>query len=124
VTTVGTLTYRRRYYECERCRTHCLPVDQAWGVESGSLSPAAKAVGVDLSSALPFREARLWLERLGGISVSLATLWRATQAAGAEAVAAWQTHQQATATRQGAAQWLFRRRGPACRDGGRSVSMG
>src|SRR6185312_8998051 len=26
VTTVGTVTYRRRYYECEICRAHCFPV--------------------------------------------------------------------------------------------------
>lgn len=106
VTTVGEVTYRRRYYECEQCRAHCFPVDRAWAVESGCLSPLARTLGVDLASALPFREARWWLERLGQIPVSLSTLWRVTQHAGAERVAAWEREQQQRQSRKGAAAFL------------------
>jgi hypothetical protein len=70
-----------------------------------------KAVGVDLSSALPFREAHWWLERLGGISISLSTLWRVTQGAGAVRVAAGEARQQATCDRKGAAAFLIALRG-------------
>ena len=110
-TTVGEVSYRRRYYECERCQAHCLPVDEAWGVERGLLSPAAKILGVDLCSALPFGEARWWLERLGGISVSRSTLWRVTQAAGAARVAAWEAEQQKRESRKGAAAFVRALRG-------------
>jgi hypothetical protein len=108
VTTVGVATYRRRYYECERCHAHDLPVDRAWGVESGSLSPGAKALGVDLACALPFREAREWLARMGRVEIGLSTLWRVTQQAGAERVATRQAEQEGRKTRKGAAAFLLR----------------
>ena len=111
VTTVGALSYRRRYYECEGCRAPRLPVDEAWGVESGCLSPAAKAVGVDLASALPFREAHWWLERLEGIGISLSTLWRGIQSAGAVRVAEREARLQVSHSRRGAAALLQRLRG-------------
>jgi hypothetical protein len=112
VTTVGEVTYRRRYYECETCKAHCQPVDTAWGVTGGCLSTRAKALAVDLASALPFREAQRWLGELGRVRISLSTLWRATQAAGAERVAAWTDHQRAMQSRKGAAAFMRRLRGP------------
>jgi hypothetical protein len=84
-------------------------VDTAWGVESGGLSPSVKKLGVDLSCALPFREAREWLARLGKIDISLSTLWRVTQQAGAERVAAWVVEQDERQSQKGAAAFLKRR---------------
>lgn len=106
VTTVGEVTYRRRYYECEQCRAHRLPVDEAWAVEPGCLSPRAKAWGSDLATALPFREARLWLEQLGGVPISLSTLWRVTQQAGAALVAVERARLEETEHRAGSARFL------------------
>ena len=111
VTTVGTVTFRRRYYTCDTCQAHRLPVDEAWGVESGCLSPELKAVGVDLASALPFREARWWLNRLGGLRISLSTLWRATQEAGAELVTAQAIELEKQKEIKGAAAFLSLLRG-------------
>jgi hypothetical protein len=66
---------------------------------------------VDLSSALPFREAREWLARLGRIEVSLSTLGRITQQAGAQRVAAEKAEQEERRSRKGAAAFLRRWRG-------------
>jgi hypothetical protein len=112
VTTVGTVKYDRRYYECEACRAHSHPLDPVWGVTSQCLSARAKSMAVDLASALPYREAGVWLERLGRMSVSLATVWRVTQEAGAERVAQWTAHQKAMKSRTGAAGFLARLREP------------
>jgi hypothetical protein len=117
VTTLGTVRFSRRYYECESCGAHGHPVDPAWGVTRDSLSARAKTVVVDLASALPFREARVWLERLGRMSISLATVWRVTQEAGAERVAEWTAHQKTMRSPKGAAAFLARLREPG--EGGR-----
>jgi hypothetical protein len=111
VTLLGTVTFSRRYYECEVCRAHCHPVDPVWGVTSQCLSARAKAMVVDLASAVPYREAWVWLGRLGRVSISLPTVWRVTQEAGAERVAQWEAHQKAMNNRKGAAAFLARLRG-------------
>lgn len=112
VTTVGEVTYSRRYYECSQCQAHRIPVDDAWGVESGCLSPRAKSEASDLATALPYREAHYWLERLGGIGVSLSTLWRVTQRAGAALVAAERARLKESESRSGAAKFLLAMRHP------------
>ena len=106
VTTVGEVTVHRRYYSCDRCTAHPIPVDQAWGIERGCLSPTAKAEVVDLATALPYREAQQNLDRTGRLRVSLSTIWRAAQQAGAAVVKARQRELEEGRTRSGAAKFL------------------
>lgn len=112
LTSVGEVTYRRRYYECESCHAHRLPVDEAWGVESGCLSPKAKTLGSELATALPYREAREWLSRLGRIDLSVSTLWRTTQQAGEALVCAERERLKESESRSGAATFLAAMRAP------------
>jgi hypothetical protein len=111
VTIVCLFTYRRRYYECTKCGYRCHPLDNVWEIESGSLSPEAKQVGVEMASALTFREAYWWWERMIGLASSVTTLWRATQEAGEKEVAAWEAAKQESQSRSGAAKLLERLRG-------------
>lgn len=106
VTTVGEVKYHRRYYECTGCGAHRTPVDEAWEIKAGCLSPLAKQESVDLSSALPYREAGYWLERLGGVGVSVMTVWRAAQEAGEKLVEAERARRAESQSREGARSFL------------------
>jgi len=108
LTIVGKVKYWRRYYVCKACGARSFPLDKAWGIESGCLSPQAKAEAVDLATALPHREACHWLERLGGICVSVTTVWRVTQQAGEALVAAEAARAAESRERKGAAAFLAR----------------
>ena len=81
-TRVGVVTVCRKYYKCTGCNGRCFGLDQVWGIESGCMSPGAKALAVDLATTMPFREAQVWLERMGRVGVSVSTVWRAMQRAG------------------------------------------
>jgi hypothetical protein len=84
---LGDVCLRRPYYHCAACRQGCAPLDVAWGLGSGALSPeltrvacrdgieGAFAVGADL----------LW-EHLG-IRVDVEAVRRATETVGAVAEA-------------------------------------
>jgi hypothetical protein len=63
---VGDLRLRRPYYHCGACRRGLAPLDEAWGLGSGTLTPALARVACRAGLEVPFVQAAdlLW-EHLG-----------------------------------------------------------
>lgn len=111
VTTVAVVTLQRAYYQCRGCGATCLPLDRAWGLEArGCLSPRAHQQLSEMSAAMPYAEAHHWWLEWGRPSISLATVWRTTQKAGAKLVAQFEAQQKASQTREGSQDYLMKMR--------------
>jgi hypothetical protein len=63
---VGELTVRRPYYHCAACQVGMAPLDEAWGLGSGSLTPELARVACRAGIEAPFAQAaELVFEHLG-----------------------------------------------------------
>lgn len=111
-TRVGPVRLKRGYYKCRDCGRCWHPLDEVWKVLPGCLSPGGRRAAVELATGTTFREAQLLLQQGAGILVSLSTVWRATQRAGAERVQALLDGLAETSDRTGAAAFLRSMRGP------------
>src|SRR5688500_6653813 len=83
LTLLGDVRFARHYYYCGHCGQGVSPLDEALGLSSGDLSPAAEEVvslaGVQASFA---EAAAKTLRRLAGLRLSESTAQRTTEAAG------------------------------------------
>lgn len=83
---LGTVTLRRAYYHCRRCRSGTAPYDVNVGMGTEAMSPSlAKAVAL-LGVDRPFRQAHRLLYELAGQRVSAETIRRLTTRIGTRSV--------------------------------------
>lgn len=79
---VGDLRVRRPYYACAACRTGSAPLDVAWGVGSGSLTPALARVACRDGLEVPFAQASDLLGAHLGVHVTPEVVRQVTEAVG------------------------------------------
>lgn len=85
LTLTGPVEVDRAYYHCPRCHTGRCPADDALGLGADALSPGLRPL-VALAGTLASFEAAAddLLGRFANLRVSARTVWRATEAAGAD----------------------------------------
>ena len=111
-TRVGPVKLKRAYYKCRECGRCWHPLDDAWQLLSGCLSPGAWRAAVEFATVTTFREGQALMERWTGVGVSVSTVWRAAQRAGERLVQAQMNRLQETSDRKGAAAFLRAMREP------------
>ena len=111
-TRVGQVNLKRGYYKCVECGRCWHPLDEAWKLLSGCLSPGAWSAAVEFATVTTFREGQILMERWTGVRVSVSTVWRAAQRAGERLVQAQMNRLQETSDRKGAAAFLRAMREP------------
>jgi hypothetical protein len=105
---LGSVELYRRYYVCKGCNRKSYPLDEAWQLEPGCLSPLAMETVTGLGVAMPYREAHQWLERLTGAKVSLSSVWRTAQRAGSKLLEEVREQEMKSRSREGAAAYVKR----------------
>ena len=111
-TRVGPVRLKRGYYKCRDCGRCWHPLDEVGKILPGCLSPGGWRAAVELATGTTFREAQLLLKQWAGVPVSVSTVWRAVQRAGAERVQAQLDRLAETSDQKGAAAFLRLMRGP------------
>lgn len=66
-----------------RAEAVIFPLDERWGLHSGSLSPCLRRDVVWLSTLLPYAQSSEVLQRIGKQDIPVTTIWEHTQAVGA-----------------------------------------
>lgn len=83
-TSMGDVTYERRYFRCEQCPEGFFPLDQELGADAQRNTPALQRM-VSLAGAVaPFEKAGEFLREVGGIPISAKKAEVMTEAVGQE----------------------------------------
>jgi hypothetical protein len=79
---VGDVTVRRPYYHCAACQVGTAPLDAAWGLSSGALTPALARVVCRAGIESAFGQAADLVREHLGVQVNEEVVRRATEALG------------------------------------------
>lgn len=74
LTPVGVVTWNRRVYQCPRCDSQLIPLDDLLGVPRGQLSPRLANLGMDFVQVESYEQAVEKLKRQHGVSVATRSL--------------------------------------------------
>jgi hypothetical protein len=91
---VGEVTVRRPYYHCAACQTGTAPLDAAWGLGSGALTPALTRVVCRAGLESAFGQGADLVREHLGVQVEEEVVRRATEAVGQVAEADQQEREQ------------------------------